>query len=196
MIDKNTSAILALTLVFTLAFACGTYYMEKHIHAPTPQATVVLPLGEQNRTESLVYTGYQEVGEPYIVKYDMTFKTLPKSAWCWGTSWSESKLDLDCAWSTPGGATRFATATVSVSLPSTDVYAWNFDRESLSAVPEMRSWFTVSLGYILGTFAFGLLTIMFVFGLVEKIFEEIEKSQKRRKGRRPSCGPETSSSCN
>ena len=176
MFKKSTLVILALALIF----GYGTYYMGKQIHAPVAPSSVALPLGEQNRTETLIYSGYREVGEPYIVKYDMSLKTLPKSAWCHSSSWSESKLDLDCVWPTPNSATRFAAATVSIPLPSANVYAWNFDRHSLSAVPEMRSWFTVSLGYILGMFIFGLLTIMFAWVIFEKILESIEDMNTRR----------------
>ena len=157
MFKKSTLVILALALTF----GYGTYYMGKQIHAPVAPASVALPLGEQNRTESLIYTGYREVGEPYIVKYDMSLKTLPKSAWCHSSSWSESKLDLDCVWPTPNSATRFAAATVSIPLPSTEVYAWHFERTSLSAVPEMRSWLFVNTGYLFGVCVFALLTLLF-----------------------------------
>ncbi len=154
--------------VITIAFGYGAYYNYSHIHTPIPPEAVSIPLGEQNRNEQFVLSGYREVAEPYIVHLDVSLATLPKSAWCHKNSWSESKLGFDCTWPTPGGITRFATGEVEIALESKDVYAWDFDRTTLSAVPEMKGWFSVNFENMSGLIVCGLMFIICLPFLVTK----------------------------
>ena len=131
------------------------------IHPIVAPATVNLPLGEQNKSELLMYEGYAgSASEPYLVKLDMTIDTLPADAWCKKSTWSDTGLGLSCVWATPNAATAFTTADILISLPSKDVWVWDLNRETLQAVPQMRGWFWVNGWnmFLVGVFAlFGVL---------------------------------------
>lgn len=130
--------ILAIVLILT---GYGVYHNYQQIHDVVTPSSVELPLGEHNKYERVVYGGYRgNEGEPYVVKLNLTIDTLPKNAWCHQSSSSKSVLGLSCLWPTPDSPTTFAAAEVTLPLPYKDVWEWQFNRESLRAVPVMRSW--------------------------------------------------------
>jgi hypothetical protein len=137
--------------LLVLLFGYGVYYNYHQIHRVVAPHPVTLSLGEQNRNERLIFSGYRE------------FKTLPKSAWCEQSSWSDDTLTFNCLWPTPAATTHFASGTVSISLPSKEVYSWNFDRRTLSAVPDMHSWLTVNSDNMMACF------FLFLFALISLI---------------------------
>jgi|GEM_PF-6110899 len=157
----------------TLACGYGTYYMCEQIHIPRAPAPVELSLGDQNRSESIdlgEISGYAHGGGvPHIIKYDLEFKDVPKTAWCEEVYTSKPTLTLQCTWQ-QDTEPRYATAQVEAPMPDVpDLSVWHFKRQTLQAVPEMQYWITVNFGYTLGTFIFGLLTFTFgLFALPEK----------------------------
>ena len=153
--------------VFTVVLGLLCFGMLRAIHQPAVPPAINLPLGEQNRTETLHLQGtrYGISSDAYIIRYDVTLENLPRSAWCDSGSYRDGTLFLDCTWATPDQPVHFASAQIEVPVTAAEgVARWEFNRESLQAVPVMQSWFFFNFRYLLFFVIFGLMFLL--IGLV------------------------------
>ncbi|MBP6924469.1 MAG: hypothetical protein KBB78_02785 [Candidatus Pacebacteria bacterium] len=152
--------------------------MYEQIHTPRSPAPVPLALGEQNRSETIdlgrINGASRGGGSARIIIHNLEFKDIPRTAWCDQIYNGQPELRLECTWRT-NTEPQYVTAIVGVPLPQVeDLSTWRFDRETLQAVPDMKYWFTVNSGYVLGMFIFGILTLIFC----TFILPEYEKKQE------------------
>ena len=171
------------SFVFTAIFGLLCFGALRAIHSPVAPAAINLPIGDQNRTETLHLQGtrYGISSDAYIIRYDVTLQTLPRSAWCDQGGNSESKLFLDCTWPTLEQPVHFASAQIEVPVAAAEgVAGWEFNRESLQAVPVMQEWLFFNFGYLLFFVLFGLLFLLIGFVFICSCLNAKERARKNR----------------
>lgn len=171
------------SFVFTAIFGLLCFGALRAIHSPVAPAAINLPIGDQNRTETLHLQGtrYGISSDAYIIKYDITLQTLPRSAWCDSGGYRDGKLFLDCTWPTPGQPVHFASAQIEVQVPAPeDLNRWEFNRESLQAVPVMHGWLWLNFGYLLFFVLFGLLFLAIGLTFICTCLNARDRARKNR----------------